>query len=200
MGKIIVVAGPSGCGKSTLIKRLMKEIPSLSFSVSHTTRPIRDGEEEGIDYHFIDGDKFQEMIEKKEFVEWANVHGKLYGTSFAELNRFEETSGKHLVLDIDVQGAMALKDRKQEAKYIFIKPPSIEELKKRLEKRQSENEESLKLRVWNAKREIEYAQQFDNVIVNDELEKAYSEFKTVIEDYINNNGDNENDNSTRETD
>lgn len=178
MSSIIVITAPSASGKTTLIKKFMSNHKNAQFSVSHTTRPIRDGEVDGRDYHFVDNEEFEKMIAEGSFIEWANVHNNYYGTSFKELEK--ATDETLLILDIDVQGALFLKDKNIDAKYIFIEPPSIEDLKERLEKRGTETEESIKIRLWNARRELEYRNQFDFIIKNDELEKAYEELEKAI--------------------
>lgn len=183
MGSLVVVTAPSGAGKTTLIKRLLDDIPTLMFSISHTTRPKRETEVDGKDYHFVTRETFEEMIDNNEFIEWAKVHNEYYGTSYKELMK-TVAEDNDIILDVDVQGAMALRDKKQRAFYVFIKPPSIEVLKDRLENRQSESSESLELRIWNAKRELAYAPQFDKVIVNEIVDKAYQEFKEAVLDYL----------------
>jgi len=179
MSNIVVITAPSAAGKTTLIKKYLSEHPKAIFSVSHTTREIRSGETEGKDYYFIGKEKFEEMINEGAFIEWANVHDNYYGTSFKELEKAKKR-GSVLILDIDIQGALFLKEKDMKAKYIFIEPVSIEELKTRLENRGSESEESIKLRIWNAKRELEHKDKFDFVIKNDKLEKAYKELEKAI--------------------
>lgn len=180
MTNMVIIAAPSAAGKTTLIKRYLESNKKAIFSVSHTTREKRKDEVNGEDYHFISEEEFKMMVLREDFIEWALVHDKYYGTSYAELDR---VNGKKtlLILDVDVQGAILLKGRSIDAKYIFIMPPSIEELKNRLLERKTENEEELKKRIWNAKREIEYADKFDLIIVNNDLEKAYKELKKYID-------------------
>lgn len=179
MSNIIVITAPSAAGKTTLIKKYISLHKNAVFSVSHTTRPKRKGEVDGKDYHFIDEKTFNDMINNSEFIEWALVHGNLYGTSFLELKKAEDDN-IILILDIDVQGALFLKSKGIDAIYIFIIPPSIEDLEERLKKRGTENDESMKKRIWDAKRELEYKKEFDFVIVNDNLDKAYDELETNI--------------------
>lgn len=181
MGKCIVVTAPSGSGKTTLIKRLIKETPSIEFSVSHTTRQKREGETDGRDYHFVSESDFLAMIARSEFLEWAQVHSGYYGTALSELEKVKATN---LILDIDVQGAMTLRSRKQEALYVFIKPPSLAVLRERLTARHTDKPEEIDLRMWNAKREMEYIEHFDVVVVNDDLEHAYAEFSGAVRHYI----------------
>lgn len=179
MGKIIVITGPSAAGKTTLINKYISNHPEVLFAVSHTTREKRSGEIEGKDYYFIDKEKFEEMINEGKFLEWANVHEHYYGTSFEEIDKAKDKKSV-LILDIDIQGALFLKKSGIKAKYIFIDPLSIEDLKNRLEGRKTEDEESIKIRIWNAKRELEYKDNFDFVIKNDEIEKAYKELEIAV--------------------
>lgn len=179
MNNIIIITAPSAAGKTTLIKKYVSEHKNAEFCVSHTTRAKRGDEADGKDYHFIDKEKFNEMIVNGDFIEWALVHDNYYGTSSSEINK-PLNDGNILILDVDVQGALLLKKRELEAKYIFIMPPSIEEIKERLRKRNTEPEESIKLRIWNAKREIEYSGEFDHVIKNEDLITAYKELEASI--------------------
>ncbi|KAG0245712.1 hypothetical protein BGX31_006386 [Mortierella sp. GBA43] len=179
----IVLSGPSGTGKSTLLKRLFEEYPdTFGFSVSHTTRQPRDGEENGIHYHFVDTEAFQAGIDKEEFVEWAKFSNNHYGTSI-EAIRTVNTQGKICILDIDMQGVIQVKKTDLNAYYISVQPPSIEELERRLRSRGTEKEEAVKSRLLAAQGELEYAQQegsFDGIIVNDNLEEAYKQLKAHI--------------------
>ncbi len=178
MSNIIVITAPSASGKTTLIKKYMSNHPNALFSVSYTTRAIRDGEVDGRDYYFIDVQKFEEMISEDLFIEWAKVHDNYYGTAISELEKANDN--QVLILDIDIQGALYLKEKKIEAKYIFIEPPSIDSLKERLISRGSETEESIKLRLWNAKRELEYKDRFDIIIKNEDIDTAYRELENTI--------------------
>jgi guanylate kinase len=179
-GKIIVIVAPSGTGKSTLIDRLKKEVPELEWSVSFTTRPIRPGETHGVNYFYTNSATFENMIANNEFVEWAKVHANYYGTS----KKFVSdgiAQGKFLLFDLDVQGADAMKKHFQEqAQIIFITPPSIEELEKRLRGRGTENEETIQLRVKNAKHELTRRDDYDFCVLNDDVERAYSVLKKVV--------------------
>ncbi|MFQ6037806.1 MAG: guanylate kinase [Candidatus Aminicenantales bacterium] len=175
---IFVITGPSGCGKSTLVHRILKELDNVAFSISHTTRERRPSEEDGRDYYFVGEAEFKSMIEKKKFVEWAVVHGNYYGTSRREL---EKKAGRgDLLLDIDVQGAQQVKNTIKKAVFVFVLPPSFEELKRRLENRGQESPEAIKMRLEVARKEIRHYAQFDYVIVNDSLEKAAEELKAII--------------------
>jgi guanylate kinase len=182
-GRPIVVSGPSGTGKSTLLKRLMAEYPNtFGFSVSNTTRNPRAGEKDGIDYYFTTVEMFKKMIDNKEFIEWAQFSGNYYGTSIAAVKHVSDTLKKTCILDIDMQGVKLVKKTDLNARYLFLSPPSIEELKKRLEGRGTETADSLAKRINAATSEMEYAKTgaHDRIIINDDLEKAYREFKEFI--------------------
>ncbi|MEI0531074.1 guanylate kinase [Brachyspira pilosicoli] len=179
MSNIVVITAPSAAGKTTLIKKYMSKHSNAMFSVSHTTRNIREGEVDGKDYYFIDKDTFQKMIDNGDFIEWANVHDNYYGTSFKELEKANDEK-VILILDIDIQGALFLKEKGIHANYIFIEPPSIDDLKARLEARGTESEESMKIRIQNAKRELEYKNKFDIIIKNDEIDVAYKQLEEAI--------------------
>lgn len=179
MSNIVVITAPSAAGKTTLIKKYMSKHKNAIFSVSYTTRPMREGEVEAKDYYFVDKDTFQQMINNGDFIEWANVHDNFYGTSFKELEKANDEE-IILILDIDIQGALFLKEKGIDANYIFIEPPSIEELKNRLEARGTESEESLKLRIYDAKRELQYKNQFDIIIKNDDIDTAYKKLEEAI--------------------
>lgn len=172
-GKLIVIVAPSGTGKSTMIKRLKQDIPSIVESVSYTTRPIRPGEIDGKSYFFITREEFLAMREANEFLEWAEVHGNFYGTS----KKFVEKAlqeGKHLLFDLDVQGTDSMKAHfGEQANVIFISPPSVEELEKRLRHRGTENTQVINLRLMNAQKELLRKNDFDFLIYNDDIEKAY---------------------------
>ena len=179
MSNIVVITAPSAAGKTTLIKKYLSNHPNAFFSVSYTTRPQRAGEVDGKDYYFIDKEKFEQMINDGDFIEWALVHDNYYGTSFKELEK-ADNEDNILILDIDIQGALYIKSKGVDANYIFITPPSMEILKKRLEDRGTETEESIKLRLWDAKRELEYKDKFDIIIENNDVDKAYSELEEAI--------------------
>ena len=178
---LIVIAAPSGGGKSTVLRRIFAEVEDLAFSISHTTRKPRKGEEHGREYFFLDEPAFRDLIAKDAFLEWAEVHRNLYGTSLAELDR-ARLLGKDLVLDIDVQGAAQVAKKHPDALSIFLRPPSEEVLKQRLLGRGSESEESVKVRLHNATGEIERAREFKHVVVNDDLDAAVASVRRLIED------------------
>ncbi|XP_078358874.1 LOW QUALITY PROTEIN: guanylate kinase-like [Oculina patagonica] len=179
----LVLFGPSGCGKSTLKNRLLKEYPEkFGFSVSHTTRSPRPGETNGKEYHFTNRELMQKAIDAGEFIESAVYNQNLYGTSKKAVQDVLD-AGKVCLLDIDMQGVISLKKTDMDCYYIFVKTPSIEELERRLRARGTETEESLSRRLNIAKEELAYAEvpgNFHNVIINDDLDTAYTEFKNNI--------------------
>jgi guanylate kinase len=179
--ELVVISGPSGAGKTTIIKKLFEDESlkdKLMFSVSHTTRKKREGEVEGQDYFFVSEEEFMRMVEKGEFIEWAKVHGNLYGTSYENI-KLAQKSGKLLILDIDVQGAEKIREKMGDsAIFIFIKPPNLCELKKRLESRGDTKD--IETRINNAKKELEYEKKFDYSIINENLEKSVLQLKEII--------------------
>ncbi|XP_015439875.1 PREDICTED: guanylate kinase isoform X1 [Dufourea novaeangliae] len=181
--RALVLCGPSGSGKSTLIKQMFEEFPEkFGFSVSHTTRKPRPGEEDGKHYYFTNKEKMQKQIEQGEFLETATFSGNLYGTSKRAVEDVQR-EGKICVLDIDMQGVKQIKQSSLDPIYVFVKPPSMDELEKRLRDRQTETEESLQRRLSAARTEIEYGEKpgnFDMIIINDNLPKAYEELKEFI--------------------
>lgn len=183
MSNVIVLSGPSGTGKSTLLKKLFAEFPnSFGFSVSSTTRQPRAGEVNGVDYNFATVDDFKKMIDENKFIEWAQFSGNYYGTTVDSVKQVMN-SGKTCILDIDMQGVKSVKDKPElAARFLFIAPPSVEDLRKRLEGRGTESQESLDKRLNAAIAELEYAETgaHDHTIVNDDLDKAYKELKEFI--------------------
>ena len=180
----ICFCGPSGAGKSTLLKRLMKEYPTaFAFSVSHTTRNPRSGETNGKEYHFVTRDEMLQAIENGEFIENAVFSGNLYGTSKKAVETVS-SSGRICVLDIDIQGVKSMKKTNLNPIYIFVKPPSLSELEKRLRDRGTETDESLQKRLDTAKIELEYEKSeenaFDHVLINDNLDIAYEKLKGIL--------------------
>ncbi|XP_039762015.1 guanylate kinase isoform X1 [Pararge aegeria] len=179
----LVLCGPSGSGKSTLLKRLLKEFPDkFGFSVSHTTRGPRPGEKDGVHYHFTTKDDMVAAIEKGEFIETATFSGNMYGTSKRAVEDVRCT-GKICILDIEIEGVKQIKRTDLDPLLVFVMPPSIGELERRLRGRNTEDEDALKKRLDTASREILYGQEPDNfhiVIVNDKLSKAYSELRDFI--------------------
>ena len=186
---MIVVSAPSGCGKSTLCDRLVDEFPKIISSVSCTTRAPRGEEKDGVHYFFLTKKEFKERIKHGEFLEWAKVHGNYYGT-LEDTVLYAMEEGNHVLLDIDLQGAKQLRESlvrldprhpiRRGFTDIFISPPSMEELEKRLRGRGTDEEKVIKKRLDNAAGEMEFAKEYSFQIINDELEKAYHELKTVI--------------------
>ena len=175
---LFVVSGPSGCGKSTLIKKVRRSLGDLGFSVSHTTRPPRPSEKDGVDYHFVPEKTFERMVREERFVEHARVHGHLYGTSRAEVERKGRRGD--VVLDIDVQGARQVRSRLPGAVLIFVMPPVAGELRRRLERRREDSPEAVERRLRDARAEIRAYDEFDFVVVNDDLARAAADLKAVI--------------------
>ncbi len=178
-GKLFVVSAPSGAGKSTLCQKLLGKIQGLKLSVSYTTRPPRKGEINDLHYSFISERKFKGMINRGEFAEWAVVHGNLYGTSIKRLKQMNK-DGYDIILDIDVHGAMQLKNTYDNAVYIFLLPPSMQVLKKRLMNRKTDAKEKIAKRLENARAEIARYKDYDYVVINDKLEQASNEFESII--------------------
>jgi guanylate kinase len=186
-GILIVVSGPSGAGKSTLIEQFLREDDQSSFSVSYTTRQKRDHEIDGRDYHFVSKERFEEMIGKDSLLEWESVHSYMYGTPKEEVLKILNT-GKDIILDIDVKGALNIQNKCSNACLIFIEPPSTEELIRRLALR---GEREIDLRMKRVKEEIASKTLFRYTITNDEFENAYNRFReTISEIRRNTNGKN----------
>ena len=178
-GTLFVVSAPSGAGKTTLCRKLLKKNAHLKLSVSYTTREPRRGEVNDVDYTFITKKRFMTMIDRGEFAEWAMVHGNLYGTSLKRIQRMSG-DGYDILLDIDIRGAMQIKKTYKSATFIFILPPSLKELRERLLKRKTDSMDVIRKRLDNAKEEIAYYKDYDFVIVNDELDTAFQELKSII--------------------
>ncbi len=183
--KMVIITAPSGSGKTTIVNHLLIELPQLAFSVSACTRQPREGEKDGVNYHFISLEDFTRKIAQHEFAEFEMVYeGKYYGTLKSELERIW-TNHQIPMIDIDVQGALRLKKHYgQQTRTLFIQAPSIETLEQRLRLRGSESEQSLKERVDKAAEELTFSQQFDHIIVNDDLELACSQAKAIILDFL----------------
>jgi guanylate kinase len=179
-GRLFVISAPSGAGKTTLLKRVMEHLSGLVFSISHTTREPRPGELDGVDYHFISRAQFLAMIDRELFLEYAEVHDNLYGTSSEAIGSQLE-NGLDVVLDIDVQGAAILRKKGQpEATHIFISPPNLKELERRLRGRGTESEETIKLRLKNAATEIKAAAAYEYLIINDKVDEAVELLSAII--------------------
>jgi guanylate kinase len=178
-GIILIISAPSGAGKTTLCHELLKRFPTMKESVSYTTRPPREGEVHGVDYYFVRREEFQQMIDSDAFAEWAEVHGNLYGTALATIDDARK-SGVVLVLDIDCQGARRLKEQIERCIYVFILPPSMEELRRRLESRSSDAQEVIDRRIERAAGEIREARWYDYIIINDNFEAAFEELSSIV--------------------
>lgn len=182
-GELFILSAPSGAGKTTLIHALLAselgERGEVAFSVSHTTRPPRRAEREGVDYHFVDRDRFERMVEERRFLEWAEVHGNLYGTGMAEYEKARREK-VDLLLDLDVQGAAQVRQRMPEAVTVFILPPSYDVLERRLRGRAEDDEAEIRLRLAAAGREIHAFARYDFAVVNDDLDACVEALKTII--------------------
>ncbi|NOX20726.1 MAG: guanylate kinase [Nitrospirae bacterium] len=178
-GNIFIISAPSGAGKTTLCRMILEQLDDIEFSISYTTRPPRPGEVDGRDYYFVSKDEFMQMVQEEEFIEWAEVHGNLYGTSKKRL--LERVSkGIDVLLDIDTQGAAQIKEKGLEAVYIFILPPSLSVLRERLEGRASDSEDVINRRLKKAVEEIAAYKMYNYVIINDKLDEAFELLKAVV--------------------
>lgn len=177
-GILFIVSAPSGAGKTTLCRKAVDYFPDLRHSVSYTTRSPRDGEKDGIDYHFITKEAFQKMINKGEFLEWAEVHGNRYGTSFNDTKKLL-AGGLDIILDVDVQGARQIK-LQISGVFIFVLPPSLEDCEKRIRNRGKDSYEAILSRLENARNEIKEVMWYEYVIINENLEEAFERLKSVI--------------------
>ncbi len=179
-GLLLVLSAPSGAGKTTLAHRLLKETPGAVFSISVTTRRPRGKEREGVDYHFVDVATFQAKIERGEFVEWAEVHGHFYGSPQSVVDEARTRKGV-AIFDIDVQGGQAIKRKHPDAVTVFVLPPSMEELERRLRDRQTDSDETIRRRMLAARSEMERGiASYDYVVINDDFERAYSDLRSVV--------------------
>lgn len=178
-GLLIVVSGASGTGKGTVCKKILADLPAVAYSISATTRAPRPGEVDGKEYYFISRDEFKAWIDDGKFLEFAEVYGNYYGTP---LNKIEERlkCGEDILLEIDVQGALNVKRKMPEGIYIFLLPPSLEELRRRIEGRGTETPESLKRRLANAVAEIQIGREYDYAVVNDSVDNAAAQIKAIL--------------------
>ncbi len=185
-GKVIVVSAPSGAGKTSIVRHILDYLPELSFSTSATTRAMRDGEVDGKDYHFMSVDDFKKEISNDNFLEWEEVYdNQFYGTLKSEIERIWN-EGKTVIFDVDVKGGLNIKNYfGDNALSIFIEPPTIEELERRLRNRGTEDSESLKKRVQKAEYELSFAPKFDKVVLNDDLDKARQEVIDAVRCFLN---------------
>ena len=176
---LLIISSPSGAGKTTLTRRLLREFSEFRFSVSHTTRLPRANEVDGQDYHFVDEKTFRDIMAENGFAEWAEVHGNLYGTSVAEIDLARAGGKTGVLFDVDYQGARQIKEKFPHAIGVFILPPSMDELRRRLDGRGSDDAESRQRRFDKAREEIGHYPFFDYMIVNDELQRALSELRGI---------------------
>ncbi|RPD40414.1 guanylate kinase [Chitinophaga barathri] len=183
--KIIIVTAPSGAGKTTIVKRLLGEMPQLAFSISAATRSPRECEVHGKDYYFMSPEEFQQHIEQNDFAEYEMVYaGKYYGTLKSELERIWGNE-QYPMVDIDVKGALSIREKYHgKALTIFIQPPSLDALRVRLSERGTETQSSLDERLGKARYELSFAREFDHIVVNEDLEKAYAEVKAIVENFL----------------
>lgn len=180
---IIILVGPSGAGKSTFLAEVLRDYPHFRDIVTYTTRPIRKGESEGNPYHFVAREAFQELIQKKFFVEWAEVHGKFYGSPRQPIIEAWK-DGLGIIMDLDVQGARVFKREFPHALTVFIHPPSIDELRRRIIERDGGAPKDLDLRLENARKEMAVADEFDRQMVNENFSQSYQELKKMIDEFL----------------
>ncbi|HCC68624.1 MAG TPA: guanylate kinase [Nitrospiraceae bacterium] len=178
-GKLFIISAPSGAGKTTLCQELSRITPNLKHSVSYTTRAARPGETNGVHYNFISERQFKKMVERDEFAEWAVVHGNLYGTTIADLEKMRK-DGCDVILDIDTQGAAQIRRKFKDGIYIFILPPSMSVLEERLKNRMSDSDLEIKKRLERAKEEITRYPEYDFIVINDEFDKALDKLKSIV--------------------
>ena len=178
-GKLFVISGPSGSGKTTLVARILSSIENLSFSVSYTTRSMREGETPGKHYEFVSREQFQDMIRRDFFAEWAEVHGHFYGTPGTDIEE-RIKAGVDVILDIDVQGARRLRGVFDEAVFIFVVPPSLEVLEQRLRDRKSERDRDISIRLGIVREEVACSKCYDYIVINDEVDIAARRIEAVI--------------------
>ncbi|PYU94932.1 MAG: guanylate kinase [Acidobacteria bacterium] len=178
-GNLIIVSGPSGSGKSVLAASVLKMVPGLTFSVSHTTRAPRGNERDGVEYYFVDKTRFEELIQKGEFLEWAEVYGNYYGTRRSFIDE-RLARGDDVLVDVDVQGARTIRQRRPEAISIFIMPPSYQVLRERLERRRLDKEYVIEQRLRIACEEIKHYRDYDFLIVNEDLEDSIDKLRAII--------------------
>jgi len=176
---LYVVSAPSGTGKTTVLTRVLGRVEGLRFSVSHTTRSPRSGERDGHDYHFVDRPEFERRVADGRFLEWAEVHGELYGTLRSQVDAALR-AGKNVLLDIDVQGGRSVRTHYPDGVFIFVLPPSMESLEARLRKRGTDSEDRIHVRLQNARREMEMLGEYDYAVVNDDLAAAQKQVASII--------------------
>lgn len=181
--RMIIVAAPSGAGKSSFVEKLAAEDSRLHDIITYTTRSMRHHESQGKPYFFITKEEFEKKVKEDFFIEWALVHTNMYGTSYEQVN-LAWAKNKVVIMDIDIQGVMTFKSKFPDAKTIFIMPPSIDELRRRVIKRDGAPPPDLEVRMANAEKEMKKANEFDIQIVNDDFERSFAEFKKIVENWI----------------
>lgn len=181
--RMIILAAPSGAGKSSFVERICREDSRLEDTITYTTREMRQGESQGQPYYFVSREEFEKKIQENFFIEWAMVHTNLYGTPYYQIEEAWK-KGKCIIMDVDVQGARTFKAKFPEAKSVFILPPSIDELRRRISKRDGQMPADIEVRMENAAKEIQESIHFDERIVNDNFDDSYSIFKKIIDDYL----------------
>ena len=179
-GRLFILSGPSGVGKGTVRARLFERVSGLVYSISCTTRKPRQGEIDGVQYRFLDEETFECYVKENLFLEWARVHEHFYGTLLADVER-ELDRGHHVVLEIDVQGALQVKEKMPDSVMIFLMPPSLEELEKRLVSRGTEENETMKIRLQNASAEVALSARYDYAVVNDQVDRAADELTGIFQ-------------------
>ena len=183
--KILLIIGPTAVGKSSVIDRAIKDFPRLCDLITFTTRPMRHGESEGNPYHFVSEEKFKALIEQGQFIEWAVVHGKMYGTPRDQVDR-ATSEGKVVVADLDVQGSKRIREEYPQTTTIFLMPPSLDALRQRFIKRGITSTADLEKRLESAQKEMAQAKDFQHVIVNDQFDSTYDEVRKIIENLLKN--------------
>jgi guanylate kinase len=182
-GRLVVVSGPSGAGKSTLIRASLEAVPELAYSVSATTRKPREGEVDGHDYIFLSRDEFEKWIDEGRFLEWAEYSGNLYGTPEQKVEEYLE-SGRSVILEIELQGAREVREKRPDAVMVFVRAPSLEETRKRLEGRATEDDKALETRMMTALKEVEARSEFDYEVVNAEREQAREDIINTMRNIV----------------
>jgi len=182
-GKLVVISAPSGAGKTTIARAILEVHPTLRFSVSATTRPVREGEREGRDYFFLTKEEFRRRIDAGDFVEWEEIYGNYYGTLRQEVDRALE-GGLHILFDIDVKGGLSIRRRYPESLLIFIRPPSLQILRKRLRNRKTESNGAVSERMKRVPLEMQLGAAFDHQVVNDDLPRAIAEVNRIVSSYL----------------
>lgn len=183
---MIIFSAPSGAGKTSIVKGVLDRVPDLEFSISACSRPQRKGEQDGMDYYFLSADEFRSKIAQGSFLEWEEVYpGSYYGTLHQEVERIWQKN-KHVIFDVDVAGGVTIKKQyPQQALSIFVMPPSIEELERRLKQRGTETAQSLEKRLGKAQHELSFASQFDQILINDDLDQAIDKATRLIQGFLN---------------